>query len=515
MARISVPAKGRLRSTLRVDGSNKLAQKYLTKLSRESLISLALNWLDPSVIQNASPHLRAGGSEGGEDEDEDDDEDMDDLYPPLRSVEDLRRLYVDMQSQKGSKRDVVSRILEGDWRHGLTLYQLAMADFSHLEEHPASLKWSAYQILPLRQPSQTAADEEEVLKVDRESLHIPRFHPSTFLQNLQDQVLPDVKAHYLFYRLESLPVLLLRIFVVDSPYNSSMALSMLDQTGTVANFEASHTIFVAFPDGAASIFISKSQSSGPSGLGEGRSLQGLIVDGVPKALSRPRERYAVKHSNLTSRNLAALLDKRGAGRGNHASGGWSLYADEKSKMSPLDSISMRPHASVEVTGKEAGRKRKVSNSTLAQQQVKKARQAAEARFGQSARVNDGKGIEKLEVVLQDPFPAVTVGDISEEDDGAPKNQAASRRRSKVDTLVREANIAADDEMDIDGNETAAWTPMVKITFTGPHVFAGIRQLVEAGIVDGDRIPGWMTGEDAVTRGVVKQGRIHGFRGTDA
>lgn len=517
MARISVPAKGRLRSTLRVEATNKLAQKYLTRLSRDSLISLALNWLDSTAVQNASPHLRERRSdEESVDEDEDEDEDMDDLYPPMRSVDDLRQLYVDMQSQKGSKRDVVSRIIEGDWRHGVTLYQLAMADFAYLDEHPTCLKWSAYQILPLRQPSLNAPDEDEVLKVDKESLHVPRFHPSTFLQNLQDQALPDVKAHYQFYRLESLPVLLLRIFVIDSPYISNMALSMLDRTGTVANFEASHTVFVAFPDGAASMYISKSQSGGTSGGGEGRSLQGLIVDGVPKALSRPRQRYTVKHTNLTSRNLKALLDKRGAGRGNHASGGWSIYADEKTKMSPLDSIvTMKPNATSEGTGKALSKKRALTGPTLAQQHSKKARQAAEARFGQSARIDDGKGIEKLEVVLQDPFPVVDVGASSDEDDEVPMNQAASRRRSKVDTLVRETDMGADDEMDIDSDASAAWTPMVKVTFTGPHVFAGIRQLVEAGIVDGDRIPGWMTGEDAVTRGVVKQGRVRGPRDPDA
>jgi central kinetochore subunit Mis15/CHL4 len=124
-----------------------------------------------------------------------------------------------MRQHKGSKRDVVSRILSGDWRHGLTLYQLAMADFAYLEERPTSQTWSAYQILPLQQPNKDAGDDE-VLKVDRQSLKIPRFHPATFLQNLQEQVLPDVKAHYQFYQPESYPILLLRIFVVDSPFNS-------------------------------------------------------------------------------------------------------------------------------------------------------------------------------------------------------------------------------------------------------------------------------------------------------
>ena len=47
----------------------------------------------------------------------------------------------------------------------------------------------------------------------------------------------------------------------------------------------------------------------------------------------------------------------------------------------------------------------------------------------------------------------------------------------------------------------------RIAFTGTHVFAGIRQLVEEGIIDGEKMPGWMTGEAAVTIGAVREGRI--------
>ena len=76
----------------------------------------------------------------------------------------------------------------------------------------------------------------------------------------------------------------------------------------------------------------------------------------------------------------------------------------------------------------------------------------------------------------------------------------------------------------DGDDSAAavaplrgadsrWSPNVRITFQGTHVFAGIRQLVEAGIIDGERMPGWMTGEDGVTAGVVRHGRIKGNKGS--
>jgi len=52
-----------------------------------------------------------------------------------------------------------------------------------------------------------------------------------------------------------------------------------------------------------------------------------------------------------------------------------------------------------------------------------------------------------------------------------------------------------------------------MTFHGSHVFAGMRELVEAGIIDGERMPGWMTGEEGVSIGVVKSGRIRGFKGS--
>lgn len=56
----------------------------------------------------------------------------------------------------------------------------------------------------------------------------------------------------------------------------------------------------------------------------------------------------------------------------------------------------------------------------------------------------------------------------------------------------------------------AFKPRVKLVFHGTHVFAGIRLLVEEGVLDGLRLPGWMTGEAGVTGGVVKDGRMDGW-----
>ncbi|KAH6891187.1 centromere protein Chl4/mis15/CENP-N [Thelonectria olida] len=496
MARISVPTTSILPSTLRVEASSSVIQKSLNRLSRESLISLALDWLDDANIPNAIPYIQG---------EEDEDEDADDIFPPCQSLEELKQLYLDMQQQKGSKRDAISRIIEGDWRSGLTLYQLAMADFAYFDQNPTSQKWSSYQILPLLPPSRNQ-DDEEILKVDQKSLTIPRFHPSTFLQNLQSQVLPDVKAHYHFHRPKDFPVLLLRIFLIDSPYASNLALTARDGSGTAANFDSSRTVYIGFPDGSPTLYITKSQSTGSVGSGDSKSLQSLIVDGVPKALSRPRERYTLKNSNLTSRNLDAILEKKGSGRTNSAGGGWSIYTDERNHESPLDTVLPSPPLSREPSLTNEGRKRGTELTPM-ERTTKRARLMAKARFGDSSIVSDGKGVERVEIVVQDPFPSAnTIPNEDDEDrhDEQSGPRSTNRRRSKIDAVIQEVdNSQAPEDAEEDARRADTWTPTVKISFQGTH----------AGIIDGERMPGWMTGEDGVTTGVVRSGRIRGHKGS--
>lgn len=533
MARISIPTTARLPSNLRLDPSNTTVTKILNRLTRSSLLTLALDWLDDNNAPICAPYLR---------DSEDEDEDPADLYPPVSSVEELRELYADMQTRKGSKREALDRILEGDWRHGLTLYQLSMADLQYLYDHPASQKWSAYRVVPLKTPSaQQAAEDDAPLKADLESLVVPRFHPSTFLQNLQAQVLPDVKAHYNFDRPKDMALLLLRVFILDSPYNTSLATSAVGGGGgkAASSFDASRTIYIAFPDGSPHVYISKSQTIGAATAGETKSLRALVIEGIPKALSRPGQRYTLKPTSLTTRNMQELLHRRGSGRTNTAGGGWSIYADDKKKETPLDTVMPTPPLS-EVDGSDSGkrsfgerassRKRVISPDTEREERrAKRAMLVAQARFGDSAKVDDGKGVERVDIVTDDLFPqdvhlAGTDSGAEEEDggDNPPRERprAGASRRSALDLAFDRAREQddvdgrAEDDLDVGkGEGGGSWRPSVKLTFQGPHVFAGIRQLVEAGVIDGEKMPGWLTGEEGVTIGAVRNGRIRGHKGS--
>lgn len=512
-------------------------------------MSLVLDWLDERNQSLCPPLLRRPDAEEYEDED--------DFYPPAQSLSELRELYEAMQLRKGGRREVVDRVLEGDWRYGLSLYQLAMADLQYLYDHPGSLKWTAYRIQRLQTPGhEDDAEGPEI--ADKESITVPRFHPSTFLQNLQAEVLPDVKAHYNFDRPKGMPLLLLRIFIIDSPYNTDLAVSTrhrgrpgLASSGSsssaTTSFDASRTIYIAFPDASPHIYISKSanaataSSTAGGAAGEAKSLRALVVEGVPKALSRPRERYALKGTGLSTKNLGAMLAVKGAGRANAAGGGWSVYAGTETAdlkadnplqtlktlpTPPLSDASSANDDTAENTDYGRKRRRLVDpDEAEDEKQQKRARAAAQARFGDAAKVDDGKGVERLDVAIEDPFPTDTAIPPPDGDYDARRGAGAgepSRRKSKGRKSILDLSLSQEDLEDVSNergrgraNEEGeeSWAPRVRLSFHGSHVFAGLRQLVEAGIVDGERMPGWMTGEEGVTAGAVRHGRIKGFRGS--
>jgi central kinetochore subunit Mis15/CHL4 len=155
--------------------------------------------------------------------------------------------------------------------------------------------------------------------------------------------------------------------------------------------------------------------------------------------------------------------------------------------------------------------------TESQRAVKKAKLAARARFGDSGIVTDGKGVEKVDIVIQDPFPSSSA-DLSEaENEDTEQDDAAAggknKRKSKITAVIQEANVTVEEDQRNDTAPSHRWTPTIKVTFSGAHVWAGVRQLVEAGIIDGERMPGWMTGEEGVTTGLVRHGRIRGHKGS--
>jgi len=222
-----------------------------------------------------------------------------------------------------------------------------------------------------------------------------------------------------------------------------------------------------------------------------------------------------------------MLSLRSSGRSNAAAGGWSIFAEGRFGHSALDYVQQR--------AKDAGQRDSEVKfcdhaDTVAEKRPrpgepdgrakKRFQRIAEGRFGVSALEEDGTGIDRLQVRIDDEYPGTNApaldrphsnhqappADVEPTQPQRPK----AGRQSRLSLLDQ---MGPDEEdANLDGSVrsvavTTKWRPDVRLSFQGPHVFAGIRQLVELGIIDGEKMPGWMTGEDGVSIGVVRHGRM--------
>lgn len=113
--RIVVPTTAALAHGERLPPTSAAVVKTLSKLSRQALLSVVLEWLNEDNQPLCAPFLIHRREDEEDDEDADEEEDNG-LYPAARSLDELRETYEELQHvRKGSRKDVVDRIVEGDW----------------------------------------------------------------------------------------------------------------------------------------------------------------------------------------------------------------------------------------------------------------------------------------------------------------------------------------------------------------------------------------------------------------
>lgn len=478
--RLTIPTTKPLPDSLRLPANSPHVWRTLSKLSRSSLLSLASQWCEENNLKTCGPYILG----------EDDADDLDAAYAAATSLAEVEGLYnEELPARKGSKREVVDRILEGDWRHGISMKQLAMAETQYVLEHQSASRWTALRLAPR---------QEDDGEHENRHQHLPRIHAATFVRSLQNEISPVAKTHFYIHEAESLPVTVLRIYLHDTPYNSSSALQTVATNGRskkVNPSEAPKSIFVLFPAGTPYIYVSLSSSGTNLTDPESKSIQKFIVEAIPRALSRSDRQYELRPTAMTARSLTALLAHRGAERSHSAAGGWSIFVTDSMSRNALD-FGDRKHdqngenEADEESDKENvavlshGKKRPFEHTNLTNNTDAKMRKRlkllASSRFGDYGLPDDGKNLHSFSVRMSDSF---------------------DRRPEAINST--EGVEPGDNEID----EGGSFKPDLRMTFQGSHVFAGLRMLVEKGVVDGSRMPGWMTGEAGVSVGVVKRGRI--------
>src|SRR4051794_1120561 len=108
-AKLSVPDNNNIPHAHRLPVTHRDVARTFNKLTRQSLISLAQQWLSKKNRDFCRPHF-------GSDEDE---EQVDQMYEPAHSYEELQEMYKAMAARKSGRKEVMDRILQGDWRDGI------------------------------------------------------------------------------------------------------------------------------------------------------------------------------------------------------------------------------------------------------------------------------------------------------------------------------------------------------------------------------------------------------------
>lgn len=562
---LRIPTTAPLRDTYLLPSTAPSLLKSLSRLSRPSLITLVLTWLEDKNLSRSSLRLNNFPNAS--------DDDGQGAYETANSVDELRDIYEEFAATKGGKREVIDRILEWDWRGGVSLWQLATLDLRVLEENlNGAMRWTALELVRVManekengnagSGSATNEEEESEEKLIRsKALSIPHINPSTFIQNLHSAVAPLVKAHYHIHRLDqtastlSTPITILRIFITDSPYQAPQLPTSATTAATKSYTDGSRTLYIALPDSTPYIYISTTSSSAsaagaPKPSTDTRTLKRVVLEAIPKAFSRPHERYGVQVSHLSARSLGAMLAFRGAvggGEGKTAAGAYSGFAEGAIEGNLLENEGARVKTTRKTEEEKRETEEKENEDPTQAVRAKRARltdskrpgglQSADEeekaskkrkiitakRFGTSAQnPEDGKGLDRLEVKLLDHIHGAKIrnqetADQSSNPRRAPPSNALLQSEyigtgnaeiTSTSTLTSAANAEATET-----SQTATGLPLnVGLTFSGTHVFAGLRMLAERGVLDAESMPSWATGEEGVSVMSVKGGSVIGRGG---
>lgn len=415
--------------------------KSLSQISRDKLLELCISWTKSS---KCDPYLASSRNilEAVEE---------DYLHEPIKSCKELSSLYKSLRHDNDlpdlagwSKRDIIDRILEGDWRRGLSHHQLASIDFAKLEEDDSSLRWTALKTVPLEnehvQPRQSRQLKRQRLAPlgDSRLAHYPETKVGIFVQSLKQHISPVVKAHYHVHRFEPY-----RVSVVRLQIQQNMPFAPLSANvpchGRVAS-EASRCVYIALPDSCPYVYVSISGAN-TAGRRKGHSkekgtridlttMKKIILEAIPKALSRPQQRWSLEPSKLTARSLRAMCKLRGNGEVGTTGGAFSRLTQPLARPKSLD-----PYDNAN----------KVERGT--------------------STASCTESDEGLKTLVQSRFGTMA----------GPSHVSLDRVNVKIENIFSRSSSKSKKRKRMEDDDTEEVTP-ISVTLCGSDVFAGLKQL---------------------------------------
>lgn len=434
--------------------------KSLSRLSRDKLVDLCVSWTKSS---KCDPYLALNRNIV-------ETEEEDYLHEPANSRNELSSIYTALKCNGNrddlahlSKKDIIDRIVDGDWRRGLSYYQLASIDFAKLEEDDTSLRWTALKCVPFDQSRDESTEHRPSKKrrliqpADQPHLHYPETAIAVFVQDLKRHISPLVKAHYHIHRLDALKLSVVRLHIQQNVPFAPLSANTPRQGRSAV--EGSRAMYIALPDSSPYVYVSISGavSTGPH---KNRSKHGsmkidlaatkkIVLEAIPKALSRPQRRWSLEPTKLTAKSLRAVCLLRGSGVVGTTGGAFSQITQ------PAESSETHSRVSgfhvTEQLAPESGDVAQLADRSI----------LVERRFGNMTYLSHAS-LDQVRIKIEDV--------------------------TRISTTMDKKRKRRDDDTD---QETAS----VTITLSGSDVFAGLKQfaLCHPEYVDMDKLPAAFSG----------------------
>ncbi|QPG74807.1 hypothetical protein FOA43_002143 [Brettanomyces nanus] len=446
--------------------------KELSRLSTESLFNLVELWFTLPVTQpTPNKQKRRHG------------------VTQQQLVEKFKVVVKSLRAAKSSKkRKLIDRILVDFYPEGLNALQLAQLDIQLMVDKPNLYTWvsSTAKIISNIGPIDEIKDalDDFIFSLDSQS----------FLDHLIKNLANLYLTHIYISRHPQLPLIIIRIQMYEYVHLKRAKRGSI--SGSLSNGQNPDIIsrkpyYLVIPTSSPNLIHSVSNVDDLTSK--------LILQSVETTLSSSLRRVKlIKNKEPPLKTLEAMHILKGISRFGHALGSWAPYADGTVDIGPLGDptqhIVLRP-------AKNGAYERPQS-----QDEERKMIAALKFKGSLFPKLKSDRLYEDNRKKRQ----RLATGLVSTDGEDDIDEEQPNEYQSIVP--VQSGDFIVQNKLKEPYNEDktirdVSDAPSIRLRLFGSDIFAGLHQLAVEGIVDPKTIPSWLTGEEGLHRGIIKDGEF--------
>ncbi|AJU63647.1 Chl4p [Saccharomyces cerevisiae YJM326] len=388
---------------------------------------------------------------------------------------------LDLLIEKGVRRNViVNRILYVYWPDGLNVFQLAEIDCHLMISKPEKFKW-----LP-----------SKALRGDGKP-YVVKLQPAKFIENLQTDLAKIYHCHVYMFKHPSLPVLITRIQLFDSNnlFLSTSNIGSINKESLynkLDKFQGKPLIsrrpyYVAFPLNSPIIFHSVDKDI----------YARLVLQSISRTISE-RETIIFKPvQKIPVKSIHNIMTLLGPSRFAESMGPWECYASANFERSPLHDY--KKHQGL--TGKKV-MVREFDDSFLNDDENFYGKEEPEIR-----RLRLEKNMIKFKGSANGVMDQ-KYNDLKEFNEHVHNIRNGKKNEDSGEPVYisRYSSLVPIEKVGFTlKNEINSRIITIKLKFNGNDIFGGLHELCDKNLINIDKVPGWLAGENGSFSGTIMNG----------